>query len=440
MQVSVEATQALERRMTVAIPAENVETEVARRLKEIRGKVRLNGFRPGKVPLSVVKSQYSGQVRQEVVGELVNSSYGEALTEQDLRPAGAPDIKPVTLPPDGPLEYIATFEVYPDISLTPIADLSITRLNADVTDPDVDQVIERMRAQNVDWRPVERPAQQGDRLRVDFEGKLEDGSDFNGNSATDTDITLGEGRLIKGFEEQLEGANAGDDRQVNVTFPEDYGSKELAGKAATFSVKVKGVNEPHLPEVDAEFVAKYGVDDGNLDAFREQVRERLVKERDDAALDKAKREIMDALLGANPVELPKALVANEIEVLRKRMLDNIQGAGADSLGKLPDEMFEEEARRRVSLGLLIAELVKQNNIEADNASVRAHIEQAAADYENPQQVVDWYFADDSRLTEVQMAVVENKVVDWVLANAQVADQTVSLDELVSRGGSAPSQG
>lgn len=439
MEVSVETTQNLERRMTVAIPAENVETEVDKRLKDLRGKVRLNGFRPGKVPLSVVKSQYGGQVRQEVVGEMVNSSYGEALTEQDLRPAGTPDIEPVTLPPDGPLEYVATFEVYPDIEPAPVAELSITRLNAEISEQDIDGVIEKMREQNTEWVEAERPAQQGDKLSVDFEGRLEDGSEFSGSSATDTDITLGEGRLIPGFEDQLQGAAAGEDKTVTVTFPEDYGNKDLAGKTANFEVKVKKVSEPKLPEVDADFIRNYGVEDGNQQTFREQVRERLNKERDDAARGKVKSSIMDTLLKANPIDLPKALVANEIEGLRKRMLDNIQGDGANTLAQLPDSIFEEDAKRRVTLGLVMAELVKRNGIEADAETVRSHIEEAAADYEDPQQVVNWYYQNPSRLTEVEMVVIENKMVDWVLANAQVSDETVSFEQLVSKGGNAAPQ-
>jgi trigger factor len=433
MEVSVETTENLERRMTVAIPAENVETEVNKRLKDLRGKVRINGFRPGKVPLSVVKKQYGGQVRQEVVGDLVNSSYGEALTQEDLRPAGSPEIEPVTLPPEAELKYVATFEVYPDIEPNPVSELNITRLTAEIADADVDRVIEKLRAQKTEWQPVERPAQKGDKLTVDFKGSLEDGVEFAGGSATDTDITLGEGRLIDDFETQLEGTSAGDAKTVTVTFPEDYGNKELAGHTANFEVTIKTVAESSLPEVDADFIKAYGVEDGTEDSFRTQVRERLEKERDDAARGKVKSTIMAALLEANPITLPKALITNEVAALRERTMGNIQGGGAETLGQLPDSIFEEDAQRRVALGLLVAELVKRNNIEADADSVRAHIEEAAADYEHPQQVLDWYYGDKSRLTEVEMVVIENKMVDWVLANANISDEMVSFDDLVSKG-------
>jgi len=433
MEVSVETTENLERRMTVAIPAENVETEVNKRLKDLRGKVRINGFRPGKVPLSVVKKQYAGQVRQEVVSDLVNSSYGEALTQEDLRPAGGPSIEPVTLPPEAELKYVATFEVYPDIEPNPVSELNITRLAAEISDPDVDRVIEKLRAQKTEWQPVERPAQKGDKLTIDFKGTLEDGTEFGGGSATDAEITLGEGRLIDDFETQLEGCNAGDSKTVTVTFPDNYGNKELAGKTANFAVTVKNVAEPRLPEIDENFIKAYGVEDGSENSFRAQVRERLEKERDDAARGKVKSAIMAALLEANPVTLPKALISNEIEALRKRTMGDIQGGGAETLGQLPDSIFEEDAQRRVALGLLMAELVKRNNIEADADSVRAHIEEAAADYEHPQQVLDYYYGDKSRLTEVEMVVIENKMVDWVLANANITDEAVSFDELVSKG-------
>jgi len=417
--------------MTVAIPAENVESEVSKRLKDLRGKVRMNGFRPGKVPLSVVKSQYGGQVMQEVVTELVNSSYGEALTQQNLRPAGSPDIEPRTVPPAGPLEYVATFEVYPEITLSPAADIEVTRIGASIDDQDVDKVIEKLRAQQTEWDSVDHAAAAGDKIVMDFNGKLEDGTDFSGGSASDSEIILGEGRLIKGFEEQLQGSSAGDNKTVTVTFPEDYGSKELAGKTAHFDVTIKSVQTPRLPEIDADFIKTYGVADGSVDSFRAQVRERLGKERDDAARKKVKSAVMEALLVANTLELPKALVASETQTLRQRMLDNIQGSGADSLGELPDSIFEEEAVRRVSLGLLLSEVVKQHDLEADGDSVRSYIEEAAADYEDPAQVVNWYYEEDSRLTEVEMVVIEDKVVDWVLDNAKVTDEVISFDELVS---------
>lgn len=434
MEVSVETTESLERRMTVAIPAENVESEVSKRLKDLRGKVRMNGFRPGKVPLSVVKSQYGGQVMQEVVNELVSSSYGEAITEQNLRPAGSPSIEPRTVPPEGPLEYIATFEVYPEVTVNPVADLEITRPSADIVDADVDKVIEKLREQELEWNEVERAADNGDKVVVDFTGKLEDGSEFGGNSATDAEIQLGEGRLIKGFEEQLQGSAAGDSRTVTVTFPDDYASKELAGKTANFDVSVKSVKASRLPDVNEDFIKAYGVEDGSEASFRSQVTERLEKERDDAARGKAKNAVMDALLAANTLELPKALLASEIQGLKQRMLENIQGEGAaGALGDLPDDVFKDDAVRRVSLGLLLSEIVKQQDLKADGDAVRAYIEKAAADYEHPEQVVNWYYEDDSRLSEVEMVVIEDKVVDWVLDNAKVTDQSVSFDELVSKG-------
>jgi trigger factor len=314
-----------------------------------------------------------------------------------------------------------------------VSELNITRLTAEISDQDVDRVIEKLRAQKTEWQPVERPAQKGDKLTVDFKGTLEDGVEFAGGSATDTDITLGEGRLIDDFESQLEGVSSGDTKTVTVTFPEDYGNKELAGHTANFEVTIKTVAESSLPEVDADFIKAYGVEDGTEDSFRAQVRERLEKERDDAARGKVKSTIMAALLEANPITLPKALITNEVAALRERTMGNIQGGGAETLGQLPDSIFEEDAQRRVALGLLVAELVKRNNIEADADSVRAHIEEAAADYEHPQQVLDWYYGDKSRLTEVEMVVIENKMVDWVLANANISDEMVSFDDLVSKG-------
>jgi trigger factor len=433
MEVSVETTESLERRMTVAIPAENVETEVSKRLNDLRGKVKMNGFRPGKVPLSVVKSQFGGQVMQEVVSELVSSSYGEAITEQKLRPAGSPSIEPRTMPPEGPLEYIATFEVYPEVTLSPAGELQITRVSADIVDADIDKVIEKLREQQIEWHEVDRAAAEGDKVVIDFEGKLENGNEFSGNSATDAEIVLGEGRLIKGFEEQLQGASSGDNKTVTVTFPDDYASKELAGQTANFDVSVKAVKGSQLPEINEEFIKAYGVEDGSEASFRRQVGERLEKERDDAARGKTKGAVMDALLAANTLELPKSLLTSEIQGLKQRMMENIQGGGSSALGDLPDDIFKDDASRRVSLGLLLSEIVKQHDIQADGEAVRAYIEKAAADYEHPEQVVNWYYEDDSRLTEVEMVVIEDKVVDWVLDNAKVTDKSISFDELVSKG-------
>jgi len=432
MDVSVETTDSLERRMTVAIPAEKVTSEVNKRINELRGKVRMNGFRPGKVPLSVVKSQYGGQVMQEVVNELVNSSYGEAISGQNLRPAGNPSIEPKTMPPEGPLEYIATFEVYPEITLSEPANIEVTRITAEISEQDVANVIERLRSQQTEWDVVEQAAANGDKITMDFTGKLEDGTEFSGGSATDSEIIIGEGRLIKGFEEQLQGSSAGEQKTITLTFPEDYGSKELAGKTANFDVTVKSVQRARLPEVDAEFIKAYGVEDGSEDSFRNQVRERLEKERDDAARKKVKSAVMDALLVANTLELPKALIATETQTLRQRMMESIQGGGANALGDLPDTIFAEDAIRRVSLGLLLSEIVKQHELKADGDSVRAYIEEAAADYEHPEQVVNWYYEDESRLNEVEMVVIEDKVVDWVLDNAKVTDEASSFDALVSR--------
>ncbi|MCK4950978.1 MAG: trigger factor, partial [Gammaproteobacteria bacterium] len=309
MQVSVETTSGLERKLTVQVPAERIENEVASRLKSLAGRVKIDGFRPGKVPLSVVKKRYDGQVRQEVVGEILQSTFQEAITQENLRPAGGPQIDTVDSAPGQGLEYCATFEVYPEIQLNDLGKVSFEKLVASVEEKDVDQMFERLRQQRANWEPVERAAKEKDQVVIDFEGSI-DGKVFDGGKGSKIELVLGSKTMIEGFEDQLLEAGTGEHRTLNVKFPDEYHNQDLAGKDATFEVDVISVSEPALPEVDDEFAKSFGVDKG-LDAFRDEVQKTMEKELDQAIKAKVKTAVMDALLEANKPDVPKALVEDE---------------------------------------------------------------------------------------------------------------------------------
>ncbi|PAU87367.1 trigger factor [Pseudomonas sp. WN033] len=429
MQVSVETISGLERRMTVGIPAERIENEVNKRLQQTAGRARVDGFRPGKVPMSVIRKRFGASARQEVIGDVIQSSFYEAIMQEKLNPAGAPSVEPKQLEEGKDFEYIATFEVYPEVALADFAGISVERIESEVTDADLDNMLDILRKQNTRFEAAERAAENGDQVTIDFVGKV-DGEVFAGGSATDTNLVLGSGRMIPGFEEGLIGAAAGETRTLNVTFPEDYQNLELAGKAAEFEVTVKAVAAAVLPELDDEFFARFGVEAGGLEAFRAEVRKNMERELRQAIKTKVKSQVMDGLLKINSVEVPKALISSEIDRLRVQAVQQFGGGASFKPENLPAELFEEQAKRRVSLGLIVAEIVKQNEIKPDNDRVRAMIEDLASAYQEPEQVVNWYYQNEQQLGEIQSVVLEEQVVDTVLQKAQVTDKQVSYEDAV----------
>lgn len=428
MQVSVETISGLERRMTVGIPAERIENEVNKRLQQTASRARVDGFRPGKVPMSVIKKRFGGSARQEVIGEVIQSSFYEAIMQEKLNPAGAPSVEPKQLEEGKDFEYIATFEVYPEVALGDFAQISVERLDSEVTDEDLDKMLEILRKQNTQFEAVEREAQNEDQLTVDFTGRI-DGEAFQGGTASNTQLVLGSGRMIPGFEEGLVGAKAGESRTLKVTFPEDYQNLELAGKAAEFEVIVHSVAAPVLPELNEDFFAKFGVEAGTLEDFRVEVRKNMERELRQAIKGKVKSQVMDGLLATNTVDVPKALVSSEVDRLRVQAVQQFGGASIKP-EQLPAELFEEQAKRRVSLGLIVAEVVKQNDIKPDNDRVRAMVEELASAYQEPQQVINWYYQNEQQLAEIQSVVLEEQVVDTVLQKAQVTDKKVSYEDAV----------
>ncbi|HEN8800418.1 trigger factor [Pseudomonas sp. CM27] len=427
MQVSVENTSALERRMTIAVPAERVENEVNKRLQQTARRAKVAGFRPGKVPMSVIRQRFEADARQEAFGDLVQASFYEAIVEQKLNPAGAPAVEPKSFEKGKDLEFVAIFEVFPEFTVAGLESINVERLSAEVADADLDNMLEVLRKQNTRFEAVERAAQIDDQVNIDFVGKV-DGEVFAGGSAKGTQLVLGSGRMIPGFEDGLVGAKAGEERVVNVTFPEDYQNLDLAGKAAEFTITVNSVSAPVLPELNEEFFAQFGIKESTLEGFRTEVRKNMERELRQAIKTKVKNQVMDGLLAANPIEVPKALLENEVNRLRVQAVQ--QFGGNIKPEQLPVELFEEQAKRRVVLGLIVAEVVKQFELKPDDAKVREMIEEMASAYQEPEQVISWYYKNDQQLNEVRSVVLEEQVVDTVLQKATVTDKSVSYEEAV----------
>nr|NIR62103.1 trigger factor [Gammaproteobacteria bacterium] len=414
MQVQVEQTGALGRRMKIEVPAEQIDGEVEQRLRSLAGRVKLHGFRPGKVPLKVVRNRYGKEVRAEVVGEVMRKRFYEALAEQELKPVGGPELEAETDEPGKDLEYIATFEVYPDVEVKGLDTLEVERPQVELTDADVDKVLERMRAQRTSYETVERPAAQGDRVTLDFEGRI-DGAEFPGNRGEGVQVVLGEGRFLADLERGLEGAGPGEARTIPVQFPEDYPREEVAGKRAEFSVQVREIAEPRVPEIDGAFARAFGIEDGSVERLREEARASMQREVDRTVRDRIKRQVLDHLVEANQdLEIPAALVDQEVERLRGQLGQQMQGSDP---AQLPADLFERQARRRVILGLVLGELVKEQGIKPDPAKVRRTIEGIAADYDKPDEVVQWYHQNPTLREGVEGMVVEDQVVTWLIDQA-----------------------
>jgi len=434
MQVSVETTTGLERRMKVAVPKERIDSEVENRLKSLAGRAKIDGFRPGKVPFSVIRSKFAGQVRQEVLGDMVQSSYVDAVTQQKLRPAGAPHIEASDTGTPENLEFVATFEVYPEIKLSGLDKIKVERPVLDITASDVDSMLETIRKQRKTWKEASRAAQAGDQITIDFVGTI-DGEAFKGGSAEGVAIELGSGRMIAGFEEQLVGAKAGEERTLSVTFPADYHATELAGKPAKFATKITKVEEPALPEINDAFIAGLGVQEGGLDALKQQVRENMQREGEQTVKNHVKEQVFSGLLALGLAEIPKALVDAEIEALVQQRKEVMRQYGAQVQDVEPSQ-FEEQARRRVALGLILSEIIHQNSIKVPPARLREAVEKLAASYERPEDVVKYYYSDKNRLTEIENVTLEEMAVEWLLGQATVTDKTTSFDALMNPGQTA----
>ncbi|WP_226647533.1 trigger factor [Microbulbifer variabilis] len=431
MQVSIETTSGLERRLTVNLPAEIVDKEVDKRLQQAAKTVRVNGFRKGKVPMKVVRQRFGAGVRQEVLGEVMSRSFYDAVQQEQVKPAGQPSIEAKQTAAGENLEYIATFEVYPEVELADLAELSVERPVASVTDADVENMIDVLRKQQSSWKDTKRKAQKGDRVTINFVGR-KDGEEFEGGKAEGHQLVLGSGQMIPGFEDGILGMKPGEEKDLDLTFPEDYQAEELRGAAVTFNIKVTSSEKPELPELNEEFFAAYGVQEGGEEKFREEVRSNMERELKNAALNKVKTQVMDQLFEKHPVELPSALVAGEVRTLRGQMIQQFGGQIKleDAERMLPDTMFEEQAKRRVVLGLVVGEIVKKNELSVDADLVKAKVEELASTYQQPEEVVEYYYNNRELLSGVESVVLEDQVVDFVLKSAKVEEVESTYDDVI----------
>jgi trigger factor len=430
VQVSVEKTSELSRKMTVSVPEEVVQEKMAARLKSLAREVKVDGFRPGKVPQHVVNKMYGNKIRGEITGDLIQSTYYEALQNHDLKPAGYPHIQPSD-EPNG-FKYTAEFEVYPEISLDGIDQLEIVRPTATVEETDVDEMIEKLRVQKQFWVPVEHAAKEQDRVTIDFSGTSE-GENFTDGKVENFQVEIGANKMIPGFEANLIGLNAGESKVFSVTFPEDYGNAKLAAKVAEFEIEVVKVEEPKLPEVDEAFIKDYGIEEGSTASFREDVKNNMERELEQALHGKLKNAVMDALYEKIQMAVPGPLVDQEIENLMEPYKQNTkrQKIKFEDL-QLPTQIFEDQAKRRVALGLILAEIIQANAIKLDANKVRSTVEEMAKSYERPEDVVNWYYSDEKRLNDVQQMVLEDQTIDWLVAKSKVSEATLTFNDAMEK--------
>jgi trigger factor len=429
MQVSVEVVKGLERKMTVVVPAQQVDSAVDERLVEASGNLKINGFRKGKIPIKVVKDRIGKSVRHEVVGEMISRSYFEAIGDEKLNPAGEPHIEPKNIEIAGDLEFVATFEVYPEITLPDFKKIEVTRMGANVEESDIDDMIETLRQQRQTWSVVNREARPKDMVNISFSGSL-GGEGFEGGNGEKVNLILGSERMIPGFEAAIEGKVTDDKFVVPLTFPEDYQAKELAGKNVEFEIVVNSISEQCLPAVNDEFFQDFGVLSGGLDAFREEISNNMGRELKTASRNKLKTQITEEIVKAVDPEIPGSLVISEIGRLRTQAIERMGNQSNMDPNMLPDELFNEEASRRVKLGLVLGEVVQVEKIKADPDKVRQAIEELAATYESPDEVVNWYYGNQDQLANVESSVIEDQVFDYIIGEASVTDSEVSYQEII----------
>jgi trigger factor len=428
MQVSVENTGKLERRMQVQVPAERVSKEIASRLKQLSRTARLNGFRPGKAPMTVIRQQFGPQVHREVIGELMQTSFSEAVTQNQLAPAGNPRIEPRSVAEGQDLTYVATFEVFPEVALQPVESLEIDRVTAEVTDGDIDAMIQRLRKQQMRFSTVDRPAASGDKVTVDFDGTI-DGVAFAGGKGEAVPIVLGEKRMLPQLEEGLLGLSAGEEKTVDVDFPADYRATELAGKRAAFKVTVKAVEAPALPELDEEFCKSFGVTEGGVEKLREDVAANMRRELDQTLRNRNKTSVMEKLYQANPVEVPNTLIESQV---RDMQIEAMRRSGAkDASQAPPPEPLVEPARRRVALGLLFNDIIRREKIVLDPARANARLDEMVGAYGDAEGLKRAYQQNAEAMRQVESLAMEDQVVDWVLSHAKVQDKSSTFKELMN---------
>tara|TARA_R110001583_G_scaffold90472_1_gene232398 strand:- start:433 stop:1758 length:1326 start_codon:yes stop_codon:yes gene_type:complete len=438
MQVSVETTSPIERVLTISVPAARVDEKVSSEVAKTAKTIRIDGFRKGKVPVSVVKKRYGQGIRMDAVEQIMRDAYVEAIQKESIQPAGMPSIEPKNFAEGADLEFVVKIEVYPEVTLADNAGIKVDRVVSDVTDADVDVMLETLRKQNAEWTAVERASADGDQVTIDFVGYLGDEA-FEGGAAQAHKLVLGSNTMIPGFESGVLGAKAGEERTISVTFPDDYQAENLKGKEASFKITVSEVAEQILPELDDAFVEKFGLADATIDALRAEVRKNMERELNQAIKAKLKNALFDGLLSINEVEVPSALIDQEVDALRKQAASQFGGEGFDA-SQLPAELFQDEAKKRAKLGLLISEVIKKDELKVDDDRVRAFLEDMAQAYQEPQQVIDFYLKNKEQMSQVQSAVLEEQVVDKLLESAQVTEVTLGYEDAIKPNAQAEEAG
>ena len=432
MQVSIESLEGLQRKLTVQVPSDKIAIAIDQKLKKLSKTVKMDGFRPGKVPVSVVKQAYGAQIRQEVIGDVIESTYHEAVVQENLRPAGMPEIQPVSDDNDKDgITYSATFEVYPEITSIELDSIEIERPVAEISDDNLDSMIKKLTEQRKEWKEIDRAAAEADQVVCDFEGSI-DGETFSGGTGKDMTVEIGSGQMLKEFEGGLLGMSKDEEKTIDVHFPEDYHGKEVAGKTAQFKLNVTKVSEGVIPELNEELVKSFGVEDGSLDTFKQDIRQNMEKELAQKIKVNLKNIVMAALLEKNDVMAPKAMVSGEIQNLKKQMAQNMgQGAEKMDTSNFPDDLFEAEGKKRVQLGLLVGELIRIEEIKLDPSRLDSTLQEMAASYEHPQQVLDYYTKNKEARSGLEAMVLEDQVVDHILDKATVSDKKTNFDELMN---------
>ena len=434
MQVSVETTQGLERKLSISVPAATVDLEVKNRLRHIAKTQKINGFRPGKVPSSVIQKRFGKTVRQEVAGELMQRNFVEAIMAEKLNPAGRPAFVAHSNEEGKDLAFDATFEIYPEVELAGLETINVEKPAVDVTDTDLDEMFVTLQNQHKTWKENKRKTKKGDKLTIDFNGRV-DGEEFEGGKADGFELELGAGRMIPGFETEITGMKVGEEKTISVTFPEDYHAENLKGKEAEFDIVVHKTEGPVLPTIDEEFAKTFGVEDGGVDALREEVKKNMERELTQAVKAKVKEQVLDGLVDSNEIDAPKALIAQEVDVLRKQAMQRFGGQmDPANMPQLPAEMFEEQAQRRVKVGLLLGEVIKLNELKVNDSKVKELIESAASAYEDPQEVIDYYMSNEELLKQMQHVALEEQAVEFVLEKANVTEKATAFKDIMNPQG------
>lgn len=432
MQASVETTQGLERRLTITVPAEKFDQELDGRLRQLAKTQRIDGFRPGKVPAKVIKKRFGAAVSQDVAGELMQRNFFEAIMAEKLNPAGAPALEPAARKEGEDFTFVATFEVYPEVSIGAFDELSVEKQVASVEDADLDNMLETLRKQHATWAVVDAAAEDDNQATIDFVGTI-DGEEFDGGKAEAFKLVIGSGRMIPGFEEGVKGKKAGEEFDIDVTFPEEYHAENLKGKAAKFAIKLTQVEALELPEINEEFVKKFGVESGQVEDLKVEVGKNMKRELEQTLKNNTKEQVLDALVNANEIEVPKSLLANEVDVLRQQAMQRFGGqVDPKNMPELPAELFEEQAARRVKVGLLLGEVIKVNELKVEEARVTAIIENAASAYEDPQEVISYYQSNKEALQNIQNVALEEQAVEFILEKSKVVEKETTFEEVMNK--------